>query len=170
MHDVEVEAPPRIHLDPLRGRGGLDPRSAALNGDCGVTCGVCGGLAPGLIVLYSEVFNFVVEWGFKRSLDSDLVSRCLSKVRLVPKGDGDSVLSKRARWITRLCGHSVSVVCACNRSSCCSVLVSEPLASHCLLVFGAVRDPGESVGSNVVVATYLRPVIPVRGGFTWTPA
>lgn len=27
MHDVEVEAPPRIHLDPLRGRGGLDPRS-----------------------------------------------------------------------------------------------------------------------------------------------
>ncbi|CAN6978652.1 unnamed protein product, partial [Brassica oleracea var. botrytis] len=68
-------------------------------------------------VVFRSVSCFVVEWGFKLSQDGDLASRFCQRLCLVLRGDdGGSAMSKRARWILWLCGHSISVVCACNLS------------------------------------------------------
>lgn len=78
--------------------------------------GGCGGLALGLLVWFSEVCGFIVEWGSKLSQDKDFAS-CCQRLCLVPRGDdGGSALSKRARWTLRMCGRSISVVCVCNQS------------------------------------------------------
>ncbi|WZY84349.1 hypothetical protein YC2023_030733 [Brassica napus] len=68
-------------------------------------------------VVFRSVSCFVVEWGSKLSQDGDLASRFCQRLCLVLRGDdGGSAMSKRARWILWLCGHCISVVCACNRS------------------------------------------------------
>ncbi|WZZ62236.1 hypothetical protein YC2023_062343 [Brassica napus] len=99
--------------------------------------------------VFRSVSCFVVEWGSKLSQDGDLASRLCQRLCLVLRGDdGGSAMSKRARWILWLCGRSIFVVCACNRSlevhdlssmaplfSLWFVLLGplclEPLVSHC---------------------------------------
>ncbi|KAF3519326.1 hypothetical protein DY000_02063950 [Brassica cretica] len=62
-------------------------------------------------------FVFVNLW-CERRLRRVLLRRSHSGSSRVflPKGYGGSAFSKRARWVTWLCGRFVSVVCVCNRS------------------------------------------------------
>ncbi|KAL0746904.1 hypothetical protein Bca101_028906 [Brassica carinata] len=144
-------------------------------------------------VVFRSVSCFVVEWGSKLSQDGDLASRFCQRLCLVLRGDdGGSALSKRARWILWLCGRCISVVCACNRSlevqdlssmaalfslslvllspcfvvvTCSTVRRNERIHVLCTRSEGSVRvSDWVNWISRIVVATYLRPVIPVRGG------